>query len=277
MFSVKSFVDQVALVGLAVSLRLLCTATIFTTVAMPAYAADAEPSVKAAKVIAASTPATSAPQAKVPAAKAPATGLLLKKRTASDAEQMTPECMLSDLRDTRLSLNQLKQQAINLFLEATRTSMTVDDAPVEQSPTSISLQIFDANKKYLAPRKEWLVLYVNTLEPIVHLLSEDINDVDPNGRSVSKVIEERINPLWNTWRDQVIAINKSLDQVHGSMPVGEDEESADSNTVIAKAALDMFQRAEELEKVRYRAALILIEEYKKDAAAKGASASPATK
>lgn len=272
MFSVKSFVDQVALVGLAVSLRLLCTATIFTTVAMPAYAADAEPSVKATKVIAASTPATSAPQAK-----APATGLLLKKRTASDAEQMSPECMLSDLRDTRLSLNQLKQQAINLFLEATRISMTVDDAPVEQSPTSISLQMFDANKKYLAPRKEWLVLYVNTLEPIVHLLSEDINDVDPNGRSVSKVIEERINPLWNTWRDQVIAINKSLDQVQGSLPVGDDEESADSNTVIAKAALDMFQRAEELEKVRYRAALILIEEYKKDAVAKGASASPATK
>jgi hypothetical protein len=139
------------------------------------------------------------------------------------------------------------------------------------------LSMFDTKAKYLAPRKEWLVLYVNTLEPIVHLLSEDINDVDPNGRNVTKVIEERINPLWNTWRDQVIAINKSLDQVHGSMPVGDEEESAEANAVIAKAALDMFQRAEELEKVRYRAALILIEEYKKDAAAKGASAAPVAK
>jgi hypothetical protein len=131
--------------------------------------------------------------------------------------------------------------------------------------------------KYLGPRREWLVLYVNTLEPIVHLLSEDISDVDTNGRSATKVIEERINPFWNTWRDQVIVINKSLDQVQGSMPVGDEEESADSNAVIAKAALDMFQLAEELEKVRYCAALILIEEYKKDAAAKGVSAAPATK
>lgn len=255
MFSVKSFGDQVAVVGLAVSVQLLCAAD------LPALAADAS------SVAGVTSPA---------AVKVPAAGTTLKKRTTSDAEQMSPECMLSDLRDTRLSLNQLKQQAVNLFLEATRTSMTVNDAPIEQSPTAISLPMFDTKAKYLAPRKEWLVLYVNTLEPIVHLLSEDINDVDPNGRNVTKVIEERINPLWNTWRDQVIAINKSLDQVHGSMPVGDDEESADSNAVIAKAALDMFQRAEELEKVRYRAALILIEEYKKDAAAKGASVSPAT-
>lgn len=256
MFSVKSLIARRTVFSLAISLQLLCSSN------LSALAADVNSSATAI-------------ESKV--AQAPASGVTLKKRTVSDAEQMTPECMLSDLRDTRLSLNQLKQQAVNLFLEATRTCMTVNDAPVEQSPTAISMSMFDSKAKYLAPRKEWLVLYVNTLEPIVHLLSEDINDVDPNGRKVSKVIEERINPLWNTWRDQVIAFNKSLDQVHGSMPVGDDEESADSNAVIAKAALDMFQRAEELEKVRYRAALILIEEYKKDAAAKGASAAPATK
>ncbi|MFA7335615.1 MAG: hypothetical protein WC028_02435 [Candidatus Obscuribacterales bacterium] len=262
MFSVKSFGDQAGAFSLAVSLQLLCTATtVITVAAMPVLAAGANSAATASKAT----------------ATAPVSGATLKKRTASDAEQMTPDCMLSDLRDTRLTLNQLKQQAVNLFLEATRTRMTVSDAPVEQSPTAISLSMFDSKAKYLAPRKEWLVLYVNTLEPIVHLLSEDINDVDTNGRSVSRVIEERINPLWNTWRDQVILINKSLDQVQGSMPVGDEEESADSNSVIAKAALDMFQRAEELEKVRYRAALILIEEYKKDAAAKGTSAAPVTK
>ncbi|MBP9092885.1 hypothetical protein KBI23_17810 [bacterium] len=262
MFSVKSFGDQAGAFSLAVSLQLLCTATTVITVATtPALAAGADTATTVSKATAA----------------APVSGATLKKRTANDAEQMNPQSMLSDLRDTRLTLNQLKQQAVNLFLEATRTRMTVNDAPIEQSPTAISLPLFDNKVKYLAPRKEWLVLYVNTLEPIVHLLSEDINDVDTNGRNVTKVIEERINPLWMTWRDQVIAINKSLDQVHGSMPVGDEEESADSNSVIAKAALDMFQRAEELEKVRYRAALILIEEYKKDAATKGTSASPATK
>jgi hypothetical protein len=85
-----------------------------------------------------------------------------------------------------------------------------------------------------------------------------------------------VNPLWDKWRDAVLSINKSLDEVQGALPVGDDEESANSNVVIAKAALNLFQKAEELEKVRYQAALILIEEYKKDGAAKSTSAAPAT-
>jgi hypothetical protein len=197
------------------------------------------------------------------------------KRTAGDIAPATADKMLNDLRDTRLSLNQLKQQAINLFLEATRIPMTVDDAPVEQSPVSISSAMLDANKKYLAPRKEWLVLYVNMLEPIVHLLCQDISDVDTNGLGVSKAIADRVNPLWKTWRADVLAINKALDQVQDSLPVGSDPDSADSNSVIAKAALEIFQRAEDLEKVRYQSALISIEEYKKEAAAKGAAATTA--
>jgi hypothetical protein len=239
MFSVNSLVGRVALLSSALSLQLLVTA------GSPVFAADAE----AVKATSFST----------------SSGLHLAKRTTSDAEQMAPEEMLSDLRDTRLTLNQLKQQAINLFLEATRPRMTVNDAPLEQSPASISAQMIDANKKYLPPRKEWLVLYVNTLEPIVHLLCEDINDIDTNGRKVTKAIEARINPLWNSWREDVLSINKALDQVQGALPVGDDEESASSNAVIAKAALDIFQKAEDLEKVRYRAALVSIEEYKKEA------------
>lgn len=211
-----------------------------------------------------------------PVRKSTGVELPLAKRTAGDVAPATADQMLNDLRDTRLSLNQLKQQAINLFLEATRIPMTVNDAPVEQSPVSISSAMLDSNRKYLAPRKEWLVLYVNTLEPIVHLLCEDISDVDTNGLGVSKAIADRVNPLWKTWRANVLDINKALDQVQDSLPVGSDPDRADSNTVIAKAALEIFQKAEDLEKVRYQAALISIEEYKKEAAAKSAaSAAPA--
>ncbi len=207
------------------------------------------------------------------------TSLRLPKRTISDDVQMAPDEMLSDLRDTRLTLTQLKQQAINLFLEATRPSMTVNDAPLEQSPSTITAQMLDAKKKYLPPRKEWLVLYVNTLEPIVHLLCEDINDIDTNGRKVSKAIEQRINPIFSTWRDDVLSINKSLDQVQGALPVGDEHEDAGANAIIANAALNIFQRAEELEKIRYQAALISIEEYKKDdrATSNSAAAGQVTK
>ena len=259
MFSVKSIVDQAAILSLALTVQL------FSSVSLPALADNADSAAKISQATAAKAVTTNAPTA----------GLTLKKSTNSNAKPVSAEAMLSDLRDTRLSLNQLKQQAINLFLEATRITMTVNDAPVEQSPTSISLPMLDAKKAYQAPRKEWLVLYVNTLEPIVHLLCEDIQDVDTHGHSVSKTIEERVNPLWDKWRDDVLSINKSLDEVQESLPVGADEESAGANIVIAKAALNMFQKAEELEKVRYQAALILIEEYKKEAAAKGTSVVPA--
>ncbi len=196
----------------------------------------------------------------------------LKKRTVSDAEQMEPEAMLTDLRDTRLSLNQLKQQAINLFGEATRSVFKLGDVPLERTPTFINVKMLDARKKYLAPRREWLLLYMNTLEPIVQLLIEDVNDVDTNGRKVSKKIEERINPLWSTWRNNVRSINESLDQVQSLIA-----DAPDSNVAIAKAAINIFDRAEELEKVRYRTALILIEEYSKETKPKAASAKQESK
>ena len=236
MFSVKSLVGLLAVSGLVMSFSLL------STYAAPAVAAETKSSDSKAS-----------------------SGLHSIKRTVSDAEQMAPEAMLSDLRDTRLTLTQLRQQSVNLFLEVTRRTMTVNDAPLEQSPAAISAEMLDPKQKYLAPRKEWLLLYINTLEPIVHLLCEDINDVDTNGRKVSKAFEQRINPLWADWRENVLSINKSLDQVHGSLPVGDEEESAGSNVVIAKAALDIFQRAEELERIRYRVVVASIEEYKKEA------------
>lgn len=185
-----------------------------------------------------------------------ASGLSLRHRTASDAEQLSEEGMLTDLRDTRLCLTQMKQQATNLFLEATRTRVTVAEQPLEQSPSVINASMINEKAGYIAPRREWLVLYMNTLEPLVHLLTEDIQDVDTNERKVSAAIEDRVNPLWKTWRATVIDINKSLDSVQES--IGEE---SGGNLALARAAVNIFEKAEELEKIRYRVALIFREEY----------------
>jgi hypothetical protein len=198
--------------------------------------------------------------------------LHLRRRTESDAEQLKPESMLTDLRDTRLCLNELKQQAVNLFQEATRTLVTVNEPPLEHTPNTIHDNMLNEKSgKYIPPRKEWLVFYINTLEPIVHLLTEDIQDVDTNGRNVPKTIEDRINPLWKTWRADLLAINKSLDEVQGF--IGEDSAP---NIPLAKAAIDIWERAEELEKVRYKVAVIFREEYSKTAQAEKES-SPKSK
>ena len=164
--------------------------------------------------------------------------------------------MLSDLRDTRLSVGQVKQQAINLFLEATRVVVKPGDVALHVSPTTINEEMLNGKKNYMAPRKDWLVFYINTLEPIVQLLTDDINDVDTNGRAVPPNIEAKINPLWKTWQNDVRAINKSLDELQEL--IGPD---SGTNIPIAKTALAIYKRAADLEKIRYSAYELMSKEY----------------
>ncbi|CAN5582864.1 hypothetical protein BH10CYA1_BH10CYA1_22790 [soil metagenome] len=174
-------------------------------------------------------------------------GLTIHRRTADDAKQMEPNEMLSDLRDVRLSLGQVKQQAVNLFLESTRIEITPASGVLVSSPTTINESML--NKKhhvYLAPRKEWLVYYINTLEPIIQLLIDDIYDVDTNERLVPKKIEQQINPLWKTWSQEVNSIRKSMDKVQEA--IGEN----DSNLTIGREAVSIYQKADILEKTRYK-------------------------
>ena len=184
-------------------------------------------------------------------------GLKFPKRTASDAEQMTETGMLSDLRDTRLCLTQLKQQAVNLFQEATRTVITESIEPLETTPNTVNAQMLKEGETYMRARKEWLVFYINSLEPIVHLLSEDIQDVDTNDRKGWPEIEQRVNPLWSKWREDIAEINRAVDQVQ------EHIEDDSNNLTIAKAAITIFERADHLEAIRYKVALIFREEFRK--------------
>jgi len=181
---------------------------------------------------------------------------LIQKRDATKA--LTPSEMLSELRDFRLCLTQLKQQAVNLFQEATRTMKTEADTPLETTPDLVSASMLDETKKYLPPRKEWLVFYVNTLEPIVGLLIEDVKDTDTNGHSYSKEIEDRVNPLWKSWKEEVAEINHQLDKIQELIA-----QDSGSNVPLAKAAIAIYNDAEKLEKSRYKAALIFKEEFAK--------------
>ncbi len=182
--------------------------------------------------------------------------MILRRRTVDDQQQLKPEEMLSDLRDTRLSIGQVKQQAINLFLEATRVVVKPGDIPLHVSPTVITAAMLDEKKSYMAPRKDWLIFYMNTLEPIIQLLTDDINDVDTNGRKVPPNIEAKINPLWKTWQIDVRAINKSLDEMQEL--IGPD---CGTNIPLAKTALAIYNRALDLEKVRYQAYEMMSQEY----------------
>ncbi len=163
--------------------------------------------------------------------------------------KQTTEDVLSDLRDARLCLSQVKQQAVNVFMEATRTVMTPADPALEHTPEEINAKMINPKARFLPPRKEWLVFYVNTLEPTIHLLTEDLKDVDANHDRYPTEFAGVLRPLWKPWKADVLSINKSLDQMQELL--GQEE---GSNVQLANVALDIYTKVSDLEKVRFKAA-----------------------
>lgn len=183
-------------------------------------------------------------------------GLKLNRRTPDDKKQLHPDEMLSDLRDLRLSLGQVKQQAVNLFLESTRKVIPVTDPVVPSSPTAIDSTMFHPETHYLPPRKEWLVFYVNTLEPIIQMLMDDIHDVDTNGRNYPASLEAQTDPLWKSWKSEVEHMRTSLDKVQELI-----EPESGTNKALSDAAVALFDRAGVLEQTRIKVYEILQKHY----------------
>lgn len=182
------------------------------------------------------------------------TGTTLHLNPAHSKEKFVPDEYMSDLRDTRLSLGQVKQQAVNLFLEATRPVVPTDSKLIEHSPLAITASMFNPKTKYQPPRKEWLVFYINTLEPIIQLLTEDMKDVEQNGLRLPDDLDKKITPLMKPWHQELVAINKAMDELQDI--IGTD----DNNAGVTKTALIIFDRAAQMEKLRYQAAQISLTE-----------------
>jgi hypothetical protein len=175
-------------------------------------------------------------------------------------DKFVPEELLSNLRDMRLSVTLVKQQAVNIFMEATRTLVKVEEQPLEETPQGLNFNMYDKSQAYLEPRKDWLVYYINTMEPILHLLNEDMQDVENNGLGLPENIGAKVTPLWKLWKEDVLAINKSMDALQEQ--IGQNK----ANQGIATTALSIYEKASDMEKVRFQAAQICREELRKTAA-----------
>lgn len=156
---------------------------------------------------------------------------------------------LSDLRDVGLCVMQIKQQAINIYLEVTRKPIDRRVAAQMADPMTISVTGLDKNGKYLPTRPEWLTFYVGTMEPIIHLFKEDVKDAQ-NG--VQKIVvpvgtKEKFERLFDAYQKAVEELNSHLTEIYSN--IGE----PDNNVKIAKEAVKIFEVAEEIEKDRQAA------------------------
>lgn len=157
---------------------------------------------------------------------------------------------LNFLRDTGLSLQQIKQQAINIYLEVTRRDFQPGDKSVLVYPKSISDKALLKDHSYLPPRSEWLYYYVGTMEPIIHLFADDVSDTK-NGVTrifVPKAVKAQMAPLWQEWSNDIQSLNQHLSEIYQLA----NEDKVD-NIAIGKHAVAMFKIGNKLESTRLKA------------------------
>jgi len=157
---------------------------------------------------------------------------------------------LNCLRDSALSLQQIKQQAINIYLEATRTDVQPEDPPVFPYPKSISEKSLTKSIDYLPPRTEWLFFYVGTMEPIIQLFADDISDTKTGMTKVfvPTAAKESLAPLWQQWSCGIQGLNEHLSTIYKLA-----NEDKPDNVAIAKNAVAIYRIGHHLERAREKA------------------------
>jgi hypothetical protein len=169
--------------------------------------------------------------------------------TNGEAELLT----LNRLRDGGLSLQQIKQQAINIYLEVTRKDVQANDNTEIDYPKSISKKGL-AKAQYLPPRMEWLYFYVGTMEPIIRLFTNTVNDTKAGTKRlmIPKAASEPLIPVWKDWSAGIDGLNEQVTAIYKLI----NEEKPD-NIAIGKHAVSMYQIAARLEKTRQKAVAII--------------------
>jgi hypothetical protein len=169
----------------------------------------------------------------------PTANLSLPKSTAG-------EITLSDLRDVGLCVMQIKQQAINIYLEATRKPISQKANAHMTDPMSISITGLDPKAEYLATRPEWLTFYVSTMEPILHLFKEDVKDAESGVKKITvpKGTKDRFEKLFDQYETAVEQLNKHVSVIYDQIAV------PNNNVRIAEEAVKIFELANEIEKDR---------------------------
>jgi hypothetical protein len=210
--SVQSHTYKLLSKLLAISVSVLSVAVLSTVITLPAWAIEE-------KVDSAIAQATV--QAPVEA----------KTETLSD-EQMERQFALplDNLEDIGYTLQRVQQQAIDLYVEATRKRR---ETKVLSKSLVIPHEKLQAEGYYQPLRKAWLVFFVGTMEPLVQLLVHDVHDIEEHLSEVKIVRgkQKQFDQVYAQWRQAITAINRHLDvlteQIQATSP---------SNIIVANEA-----------------------------------------
>ncbi|CAN5353189.1 hypothetical protein BH11CYA1_BH11CYA1_13760 [soil metagenome] len=177
------------------------------------------------------------------------------KAEVLSAEEMEKEFALplDNLEDIGYALQRVQQQAIDLYVEATRKKR---ESKVISKCLVIPREKLHPESYYQPLRKAWLVFFVGTMEPLVQLLVHDVQEVETHLSEVKIVRgkQKQFSHVYAQWHDAITGINRHLDVLSDQV-----DEAHPSNIVVANEAREIDLEIIRAMQLRLKAYAILSE------------------
>ena len=169
--------------------------------------------------------------------------------TVIAAQKGLLELQTDEINDVAYALQRVRQQAINIYVEAIRKrespAVTAELPALSKVPEEIPKDMTNL----LPFRQTWLVYFITTLEPLVYLLKQDIKDIESGAKKLDIEPQTRLalNPLLQEWGQGV----KRIDE-HVSRAAAFIDDADKSNIELARIACEMDKEISKLEQIRDR-------------------------
>ncbi|CAM6002438.1 unnamed protein product [Sphagnum balticum] len=166
--------------------------------------------------------------------------------TAGGADTQS-KLKVDDVNDLGFTLQRIRQQAINIYVEALRKKDSPEVSADLPKLNEVPEQLPKDTYNLLPFRRPWLVYFITALEPLIHLLKEDEREIEQNVKSldVSDDNKKQLEPLLLDWR-------KCVDQMDLQLSATSEliENAEKSNLELAKLASQLDQNVSKLEDLR---------------------------
>lgn len=160
---------------------------------------------------------------------------------------------LDNLEDIGYTLQRVQQQAIDLYVEATRKKR---ETRILSKSLVIPHEKLQPEGFYQPLRKAWLVFFVGTMEPLVQLLVHDVHEVEEHLSEVKVVAgkQKQFDQVYSQWRSAITSVNHHIDvlaeQIQAPNP---------SNIIVANEAKEIDSDITKAMQLRLKAYDILTE------------------
>ncbi len=175
------------------------------------------------------------------------------KSAADESTDATAELGLENIQDVAYTLQRIRQQAINIYVEATRKKVHHYELNIP-SLSSMPQDALESQSAYLPLRKAWLVFFIGTMEPLVQILNEHLKSL--NERTEKAHVPSQYMPEWQVivreWATAIGKLNKQLDVCATLV-----DDTAPRNVEVAQAAREIDKQVSVLESILDKASKFL--------------------